>query len=214
MAYIEKIAYNLGVRNEVPNQELAKELAEANNIEGFDEIASYLYDKNKSIASDALKVLYEAGYIKPELTSKYVDDYLQLLSSKNNRMVWGAMIALWNIAKLEPERIYEKINLILHHIETGTVITHVTGIKVLTALSEVSKEYYDHLYPILLNYLKKCRPVDFAKRVEDYMVLLNDENMDDMIGVVKERYKSLNKNQSARIRKAFRSAGIDIERFI
>ena len=214
MAYIEKIAYNLGIRNEIPNQELAKELAESSNVEGFDEIASYLYDKNKSIASDALKVLYEAGYIKPELTNKYVDDYLKLLAGKNNRMVWGAMIALWNIAKIEHEKIYENIDLILRRTETGTVITHVTGIKVLTALSEVNREYYDHLYPILLNYLKTCRLVDFGKRVEDYMVLLNDDNREDIIGIVKERYSSLNKNQSARIRKAFKGVGIDIKSLV
>jgi len=214
MAYIDKIAYNLNRRDEVPNQELAKELVESNNIEGFDEIASYLYDKNKSVASDCLKVLYEAGYLKPELISKYVDDYLKLLSSKNNRMVWGAMIALWNIAKIEHEKIYSSIALILHHTETGTVITHVTGIKVLTALSEVNDTYYNHLYPILLNYIKECRPVDFGKRVEDYMSILSDRNREDIIDIVKERYSSLNKSQSARIRKAFKSVGIDIKRLI
>ncbi len=55
MVYIDKIAYNLNRRDEAPNQELAKELVESNNIEGFDEIASYLYEKNKSVASDCLK---------------------------------------------------------------------------------------------------------------------------------------------------------------
>ncbi len=45
MVYIDKIAYNLNRRDEAPNQELAKELVESNNIEGFDEIASYLYEK-------------------------------------------------------------------------------------------------------------------------------------------------------------------------
>lgn len=72
MRYIEKIAYHLNRRDEVPNQELAKLLVEKESVEGFDEMASYLYDKNKSVASDCLKVLYEAGYLKPELVSKYV----------------------------------------------------------------------------------------------------------------------------------------------
>ena len=125
-------------------------------------------------------------------------------------MVWGAMIALWNIAKIEHAKIFDKIDLILERTQTGTVITHVTGIKVMIALAEVDASYYDRLYPVLLQYLKECRPVDFGKRVEDYMVLLNDSNRKDMIDIVKDRFDGLNKNQALRIKKAFKSAGINI----
>lgn len=211
MSAIEKIAYHLDRRDEVPNQELAKALVEANDVAGFDEIASYLYDKNKSIASDCLKVLYEAGYIKPELVAKYVDDYLKLLRSKNNRMVWGAMIALWNIAHLEHVKIYADIDRILYLTDTGTVITHVTGIKLMGVLVSVDEKYYNHLYPILLNYLKNCRPVDFGKRVEDYMLFFSDKNKDDILAIVMERYEGLNKSQSQRIRRALKKKGIVIE---
>ncbi|MCH4889678.1 hypothetical protein EZV73_19000 [Acidaminobacter sp. JC074] len=208
MAYIDEIAYNLGRRDEVPNQELARRLASEENVTGLDEMASYLYDKNKSVASDCLKVLYEAGYIRPDLISKYVDTYLDLLSSKNNRMVWGAMIAIWNIAAIEHEKIYARIDLILNKIKTGSLITHVTGIKVLLVLASVEKDYYDNLYPILLDYLKACRPIDFGKRVEDYMVILNDDNKDDLLDIVRGRFDGLNKNQTKRVTKAFKSKNI------
>jgi hypothetical protein len=35
MPYIEKIAYSLNIRSEVPNQELAKYFAETDNHEGI-----------------------------------------------------------------------------------------------------------------------------------------------------------------------------------
>jgi len=211
MAYIEKIAYHLERRDEVPNQELAKLLVEKEDRDGLDEIASYLYDKNKSVASDCLKVLYEAGYHKPELVSKYVDDYLKLLKSKNNRMVWGAMIAIWNIAHIEHEKVFEEIERIIHLTETGTLITHVTGIKVMIALSKVKRVYYDRLYPILIAYLKACRPIDFGKRVEDYTEIMNDDNTEDILNIIKERFEGLNKNQSTRIKRALKKHGIVLE---
>jgi hypothetical protein len=54
-------------RDEVPNQQLAKELAETENKAGIKEIAKNLQHKNKSVQSDCLKVLYEIGYLKPDL---------------------------------------------------------------------------------------------------------------------------------------------------
>ena len=94
MTTIEKIAYHLGRRDEVPNQELAAELARERDQEGIEEIAAGLNDKNPSIQSDCLKVLYEIGYLEPELISGYAQTFLSLLDSKNNRMVWGGMIAI------------------------------------------------------------------------------------------------------------------------
>ena len=79
MTWINKIAFYRNIRNEVPNQELARELANTNNTTGREEISNYLFDKNTSVASDCLKVLYEIGYIKPELIEAYADTFLQLL---------------------------------------------------------------------------------------------------------------------------------------
>lgn len=210
MSAIDKIAYNLGARDEVPNQELAKSLVDLNDTEGMDEIASYLYDKNKSVASDCLKVIYEAGYLKPEMTSKYVSEFLKLLTSKNNRMVWGAMIAVSNVTPFEHEKIFEKIDLIMKLTKTGTVITHIHGINVMLKLCVIDRKYYDKLYPTLLNYLRDCRPVDFGKRVELYTSIINDENREEILTIVKNRLPDTNKNQQTRIKKALKDVDIII----
>ena len=61
LSVLEKIAYYRNRSDEVPNQELARELAETNNRDGIREIAQNLWHKNKSVQSDCLKVLYEIG---------------------------------------------------------------------------------------------------------------------------------------------------------
>lgn len=210
MSAIDKIAYNLGARDEVPNQELAKSLVDLNDTEGMDEIASYLYDKNKSVASDCLKVIYEAGYLKPEMISKYVSEFLKLLTSKNNRMVWGAMIAVSNVTPFEHEKIFEKIDLIMKLTKTGTVITHIHGINVMLKLCVIDRKYYDKLYPTLLNYLRDCRTVDFGKRVELYTSIINDENREEILTIGKNRLPDTNKNQQTRIKKALKDVDIII----
>ena len=105
MTVIERIPYYQNTRNENPNQQLAKELTEKQDIEGIIEITAHLTDKNTNVRSDCLKVLYEIVYIEPNLIAPYVKDFLSLLDSKQNRMVWGSMIALSTIAEIVPEKI-------------------------------------------------------------------------------------------------------------
>ena len=55
-------------RDEVPNQELAKELAAKKDRKGIREIADNLWNKNAQIQSDCLKVLYERRRLSKTLT--------------------------------------------------------------------------------------------------------------------------------------------------
>ena len=167
MAYVEKIAFHIGRRDEVPNQELAALLAKEENNAGIEEIAGYLNDKNKSIQSDCIKVLYEIGYINPQLIAKYAKEFIGLLESKTNRMVWGAMIALSTIAGEVPQEIWPYLEKIIELIEKGSVITHVWGVKTLINLSKAGDRFYDGLIDDLFRLQRNCRDVDFAKRAED-----------------------------------------------
>jgi len=106
MSVIERISYYRGIRDEVPNQELARDLAATGNTAGVKEIAEHLWDKNANVRSDCLKVLYETGYIDPELIAPYAGDFLKLLVSKQNRLVWGAMIALSCVASLKADLLF------------------------------------------------------------------------------------------------------------
>lgn len=199
MAYINEIAYNLERRDEVPNQELAKKLADNNCVEGIEEIASYLKDKNKSIASDCLKVLYEIGYIKPELISPYKDQFIELLESKNNRQVWGAMIGISSVAKVNPEAIYAIKDIILDKIKNGSVITNVWG--VYTIINLAANGYYLELRDTLFNLQDVCRNVDFPKRAESIIEVLAPTDIPPFIDMLEKRLEHLSGGGQKRVNK-------------
>ncbi|MCK5130000.1 MAG: hypothetical protein KAQ68_09115 [Clostridiales bacterium] len=204
MKYIDQIAYSLERRDEVPNQELARKLADEKNHEGIQEMVEYLYDKNQSIASDCIKVIYETGYIAPELIAPYTEVFLQLLHSKHSRMVWGGMIALSGAAKVVPEKVIAELDLILDKIKTGSVITNVAGVKTVINLSIADKKYYSKLKPILFELQAKCRPIDFAKRAEDMIGVIDEADLDAYIAILEERKPSLTNAAQKRLEKLLR----------
>jgi hypothetical protein len=102
MCTLDRIAYCQGRRDEVPNQELARDLAAREDRQGIREIVAGLRNFEPAIRSDCLNVLYEIGYIKPHLIAPYAADFLNLLHDRDNRLVGGAMIALSMIADIAP----------------------------------------------------------------------------------------------------------------
>ncbi len=138
-------------RDEVPNQQLAKKLAETENKKGIKEIADNLQHKNKSVQSDCLKVLYEIGYLKPVLIAEYAPVFLGLLRSKTNRMVWGGMIALATIADQKPDEIYAKLADVTDAIDNGTLITEVWGLKALAKVAAADEAYNQKIFAFLLH---------------------------------------------------------------
>ncbi|MBA4384319.1 MAG: hypothetical protein C0410_06255 [Anaerolinea sp.] len=71
MSVLMKIALHQGIRDEIPNQELARELASNRDVDGVKEIAEHLWDKNTNVSSDCMKVMYETGYIAPDLIAPF-----------------------------------------------------------------------------------------------------------------------------------------------
>ena len=123
MTALDRIAFFLNRRDEVPNQELARDLADKEDLTAIREIAEGLKHKNPQVQSDCLKVLYEISYLKPELISAFTSDFLHLLHSRNNRLVWGAMIALAEVTPLQAEKIHAELDLVLKTFAAGSVIT-------------------------------------------------------------------------------------------
>jgi len=155
MSVIDKLATSLNTKSDVPNHILAKELTETNDNSEIKAIVDNLENKNKSIQSDCIKVLYEIGYIKPDLISDYLNVFVKLLKSKNNRLVWGGMIALSAIARLNAGGIFEQSNIIKQAIEKGSVITADAGIKNLSGVAASTEKYNRALFPYLEQVIEK-----------------------------------------------------------
>ena len=201
MSVLNRIAYFQNRRDEVPNQELARELAETKNKKGIQEIAENLYHKNQNVQSDCLKVLYEIGYLAPGLIANYVDDFLKLLKSKNNRMVWGGMIALATIAETKPREIWKNVDDVMDAIDHGTLISLVWGLKTLARVASTDKRYREKLFPVLMKHLETCIPRDVPTHAESILCAVDDRHKNEFLSVLESRRAEMTPSQLARLRK-------------
>src|SRR5829696_5100430 len=141
MSVLNRLASALGRGDEAPNEALAQEIAERSDAEAVRELLAHLSDKNKEIRSDCIKVLYEVGTRKPKLIADGVGDFIQLLGSRNNRLVWGGMTALGAIAHLRAAEIFRQIDVIMKTTDEGSVITQDWGVWVLATVSAQNTTY-------------------------------------------------------------------------
>ncbi len=201
MSALQRIAYYRHRRDEVPNQELARELTAKKDRKGIREIAENLWNENPQIQSDCLKVLYEIGYLLPELIAPYTDDFLKLLHSRNNRLVWGAMIALATVADLRADAIYPHVAEIKHVMDRGSVITKDNGVQVLALVAAHNAAYRQDVFPYLLHHLETCRPKDVPQHAERVAVAVNARNKKSFIEVLEKRLVDLSGSPAVRVKK-------------
>jgi hypothetical protein len=204
MSVIDKLATSLGRRDEVPNQELAKELREKDDRDGIRELAEHLFDKDKNIANDCIKTLYEIGYVKPELIADYYESYVKLLKSKNNRMVWGSMIALSTIAALRADGLFPHTDLFAELLNTGSVITVDGAVRVLAGIASGKTEYARKIFPVLFELLKTTRPKSVPQYCESILHAVSPEFKDGFVRVLRLREPDLSPTQAARVNKVIK----------
>jgi hypothetical protein len=204
MPVIDKLACSLGRNDEIPNQELAKELCRTKDTDSIEELVQCLLNGTTAVKNDSIKVLYEIGEAQPEFISSYAVEFIKLLKSKNNRLVWGAMTALSTIADINPGPIFENIDLIFDVMKKGSVITVDNGVSVLAKIGSAHKEYEKKALPFLLKHLETCRPREVAQHSERSMIIANTENKAKFQRVLEKRLDDLTQSQQARVKKVLK----------
>jgi hypothetical protein len=206
MSTLDKLACNLNRRDEAPNQELARELATTRNLDGIREIAEGLASKDSAIRTDCIKVLYEIGYLAPELVAPYAIDFLKLLKSRENRLVWGGMIGLATVSHLAANTLHPHLADIQKAIQTGSVITKDAGVTALAGIASANAAYNREIFPFLLDHLRTCRPKDVPQHCEKILSAVNAENKADFIAVLEKRMEDMLGSQVARVKKIIKQA--------
>lgn len=175
MSIIDQLAYSLGRRDEVPNQELAKIIAKKKDKKAVKELIENLSNKNKEIHFDCIKVLYEIGEINPSLISDYIKDFVELMNHKNNRMIWGTMHALDAITLEKPKEIYAILTKIIKAADEGSVITRDHAVSIIIKLCGF-KQYFNNCFSLYIEQLKKSPENQFPSYAEKAMHLVDDKN--------------------------------------
>lgn len=206
MSVLHRIACFQNRRDEVPNQELARDLAARNDRAGIHEIAENLWNQDPAVQNDCIKVLYEIGAIAPGLIGDYAGDFLELLTSSQNRLVWGGMIALAAVAAVQADELFPHCEQIQRAMEAGSVITVDNGVKALARVAAQRPAYARKLFPYLLDHLASCRPKDVPQHAEKTLVAVNASNQAVFIQTLETRMPALSPAQAARLKKVVREA--------
>jgi len=206
MSVLSRLASSLGRRDEIPNQEVARDLAARKDHAGIRKIVENLWNRDRNIQADCIKVLYEVGYLEPELIAEYVDDFVRLLRSKNNRLVWGGMTALAEAAKADPDAVFKHLDEIIKAKETGSVITVDHAISTLAYTAAAKEEYDRAIFPYLLKHLAGCRPKEVPQHAERTLPAVSSSNKTDFITVLEKRTEDLTGSGLTRVKKVIRQA--------
>lgn len=201
---IEKLSSSLGRKDQGPNIELAETLARKKDRKGIAEIARALESGDPAIASDCLKVLYEIGYRDPGLVAEYAELFVKLLGSRDNRLVWGAAIALAAVAGLRSELLFSELPAITKAYEMGSVITVDNCVSIFASLCKAKKAYERRLFPLLISHLETCRPKEVAQHAERAFACVNKGNAEEFRSVIARRSKALGAPQRKRLDKLLR----------
>lgn len=128
-------------------------------------------------------------------------DFIQLLQSKNNRLVWGGMTAISKITFLKPQEVFENIETIINAYENGSVITRDNSISVFAELSKADKKYEMVMFHRILEHLRTCKPKEVGQHSERAFICVNEKNAKEFEVVLLKRREQLTDAQKKRIDK-------------
>ncbi|GGC79926.1 hypothetical protein GCM10011508_04150 [Flavobacterium lutivivi] len=192
MSVLNLLATSLNRRDEIPNQELAKNIAQKNDSDSVAELVSLLKHKDKNIRHDSIKTLYEIGYLKPELIAEHVNAFMEQLDSKNNRMQWGAMIALGTVAAVKPKELYHHLSKLIDTAEKGSVITKDNLMQILINLCK-TKDYQEDAFLLFNEQLLKSLPNQLPMYAERFLPVLTEKQKPVFLKTLSLRINDLEK---------------------
>ena len=205
MSVLSKLASAHDRKDEEPNKDLGKELVENQDIEGIREIAENLWNKDRQVQTDCLSVLEQVGLLEPELIEDYVTGFIEIIFSKDNRLVWAAMINLALIADRKPQEIFERYEYIIKVIEKGSVITQDNGIKTLAKVASTNTKYSEVIMPYLMEQLRNCRSKSVPQYAESIRIAVNFDNQGQYLSILNERFDMMSTAQQRRVKKIIKT---------
>lgn len=192
MSIFTDLASVLDENDELSNKERAKLIADNKDEKEIKELVKRLNYQNRGIQSDSIKVLYEIGYVKPELILPYLNDFLDLLNSSNNRMIWGSMCALSSISNSEAKQLYPHLNKILNAVDEGSIITKDAAVIILVNLAKINT-YKSECTNLYLKVLKNSPHNQFPMYAEKGFEIIDSSCKNEFQAIIAIRLDQLEK---------------------
>ena len=200
---LNRLGYLQTRRDRTPNLDLARDLAARDDTAGIREIAENMCNDNKNIHSDCMHVMYEIGRVDPHLITPYAVDFIKFLKSKHQNMAQGAITALSEISKVNPEFIFKNQVEIKRIAETGSESAIDKCISAL-AHTAADERFSAEVFPYLLQHLSACHHKQLPGCAEKILPAVNETNNDEFIKTLKKRLESLSGSDFTRLKKIIR----------
>ena len=202
---INGLSSSQGRKDEGPNIALAIQLAKHEDEQGVEHLIQIVTTEKASLKHDAIKVLYETGARNPQLLSKHLKSFLEMLDSKNNRLQWGAMTAIQTITEIVPKQVYENLVQIIHAGDKGSVISRDQMMRILYKLS-THQPYQKDALSLLFEQLRKCPTNQLPMYAEELSNVLPSAYRNEMVSILRIRISELEKaSKIKRLEKVIRS---------
>jgi hypothetical protein len=165
-----------------------------------------MWNENKNIHGDCVHVMYELGKIDSALILPYAADFIKLLKSKEKNMIDGAMTALAEIAKVDPDFIFKNLDEIKKAKETGTDVAVERFVSALAHTASANEDYSQTIFPDLLAHLSTCNPSEVPQYAELTLPAVNESTQAAFIKTLKKRNDKLSGAAFTRLAKIIRLA--------
>lgn len=166
---LAQLASSSGHNDQSTNIGLAKSLCRDEDHTAIAHVVGILQTGSKPQRKDAIKVLYEVGARNPGLIAPFTDVFFETMESRDNRIVWGALMALAKISSVQPERVADRMHLVLTAADNGSVIAKDQAIEILAALKSLpghakvaNDALFDRLRTAATNQLPKYSEITAA----------------------------------------------------
>lgn len=190
---LSRFSSSQGRRDQGPNRILATEIAGSRDRKLLRDIIEILKSKpKKAIENDAILTLASLSELAPDMLEEYTSLLLGYLDSKNNRAVWGSMIALSNVTPFVPKRIMEHVPAILSAMDEGTVVTRDHGFVILLHLYQ-HKAYREIIFALIFEQVANAPDNQLGQYTEKFIEEATGEHLTLIVRVLEARLRDLEK---------------------
>jgi hypothetical protein len=189
MTVVERLSSVRGERDNVADIALAEDIVRTKDTAAICELVEHLGAKNARLQGDCIKTLYEVGEREPKLIGKYTDEFALLLTSKNQRLVWGAVTALDACADANPEGVHAHLDAIVKVANGESVIARDHAVKILVKL--IAGKHAEECLPILLQIVKSAPVNQLPTYGEEAERVLKEESRTKLSKILRARLGEL-----------------------
>jgi hypothetical protein len=112
--------------------------------------------------------------------------FIALLDSKNNRLQWGAMHALYTMTDEDSKAVYKALPQLAAAADRGSVITRDNYVAILVKLGRI-KQYHEEVFALLNEQLMSCPVNQLPMYAENALPIINHKNREIFINTLHSR---------------------------